>query len=282
MKQRARLALYSSMLLAFAAAAVLRLTGQFIPTPFGCGGGWLCSFGDPIGTALMTSRTGSGPIRLLQEAYYQLHAPLLFSVLILALCAVRAHALWRTRGASLPPQFAGFPLGIASLGALVYVLDTRMWVLVPFPLLEPPRVYAAICMLLALLLTEGSALLARRRGAHAPALAGEGVLPAATVTAAAAPAEPARRRPVWTVIAISSPVVGVLLVLLLFAAVAGADGFTGMAAMFLGILAFGLSLALGAVATVIAVARRERWPALQVLAFLVNFGVGVPLLLRFQ
>jgi hypothetical protein len=74
----------------------------------------------------------------------------------------------------------------------------------------------------------------------------------------------------------------VLLVLLLFAAVAGADGFTGMAAMFLGILAFGLSLALGAVATVIAVARRERWPALQVLAFLVNFGVGVPLLLRFQ
>lgn len=278
MKQRARLALYALMLAGFGAGAVFAISDQLIPNFSGCRD-WLCSLADPIGLALllMESGTESPGFQSVQHAYHRMHGTLVIAALLLALCAVRGRALWRTRGASLPPEFAGFPLGVASFGAVIYLLESNVWVVVPYPLLNPPRLYGTLSMLLALLLTEGSTLIAKRRAAQAPAhVAGEdGAVPEDRRARS-------RRRPIWTIAAVSSPAVGVLLTLLISVTVGRAGGYAGMAAMGLGMIAIAWGLACGAVATIVAVARRERWPALQVTAFLVNFGVGVPLLLKFM
>jgi hypothetical protein len=79
---------------------------------------------------------------------------------------------------------------------------------------------------------------------------------------------------VWTVLAVLLPFV-----------VAGAGwalaesmGKGSLAPVAVLLLSVAAGLALGAVATVIALMRRERWIPLQVVAFLLNFGTGFLLL----
>jgi hypothetical protein len=55
-------------------------------------------------------------------------------------------------------------------------------------------------------------------------------------------------------------------------------GFAVLEASALGIISIAIGSGLGAIATIVAVLRKERWVALQVVAFLLNFGFGLPLI----
>lgn len=269
---QARLLLYAAIVLGVGSAALYNLFAAF--TAYGrysCGGDWLCPFNDPLhGLLWWLALGGAGAAEALRSQYSELHGPALLALPLLALCARRAWALLRTRSPAVPPHFAGLPLALAVGGAALYLVGDRIWLLLPYPMLDPPRILGGFCMVLAFVGTELADLLAARTAR----------LPAPTTQPTVAARTGTRRRPVWSIAAVALPPALVLLSFGLAALVPAGGGGWGLFPIALVICGIVGGLALGAVATVVAAMRREPWPALQVAGFFLNFGVGLPLLLK--
>ena len=195
--------------------------------------------------------------------YTQWHGATFAATLILVLCVRRWRACRGDFTRLPPPSFHGFAFGIACVGLASMILGWLDAWRLTFPV--DPMNAGAMIAFVAFLTTElwpGSTLGAVAAGSPAAMPALEG-------------APRPRRRPIWTTLGLVLPAAIGLTAWFL------ADKTPGLAAVAVLLVGVVAGLGLGAIATVVAIVRRERWIPLQVLDALVNFGIGLPLLATF-
>lgn len=174
-----------------------------------------------------------------------------FAIVVLAVRRIRS--MRQSRSISAPLSFSGFPYGLAwAAVALVPVWLVLQAMVVPMVGSNPVVVSAFLAFVLAELphIRDSDKRAVRRDN--------QGYVPAAAVP---------RSRPRWTFLSIAFPLLGAGLL------VTAQFGGASLGSLALGFMALTVSCALGLVATVVAVARQERWVPAQVVGFLVNFGV---------
>ncbi len=273
---------YVALLAAFGAAAVVHLAVPPVrsalwamggPHPLAlmadCGFYPLCAFGDPPGSALRLflgdelPSPGAGPT--LRDRYAMAHGPWIVSLLIVALIVRRVRS-WRSSHRIDPPAaFDGFWFALAAVGLFLVPFGYLGGWMLTFYFMRDPIHFGVFVAFIALLVVELRWGRSPRAAPPEP-VAAEGV---------DAPTAIARRRPVWTLAAVLLPIGCPGIALL------GTSGVRGMGAVAIVLLAVVGGLVLGAISTVVAIVRKERWIPLQVLAFLMNFGVGLLLLGKF-
>ena len=177
------------------------------------------------------------------------------SLAIVVLAVRRIRWMRQSRSILAPLSFSGFPYGLTwAAVALVPVWLVLQAMVVPMVGSNPVVVSAFLAFVLAELPhIRDSDKRATRRDNQG------------SVAAAAAQ----RRRPTWTFLSIAFPVLGAGLLVTAQFAFGGAS----LGSLALGFIALTASCALGLAATIVAVARKERWIPAQVVGFLVNFGV---------
>lgn len=183
-----------------------------------------------------------------------LQSMLSFAVsLAIVVLAVRRIRSMRQSGSILAPlSFSGFPYGLAwAAVALVPVWLVLQAMVFPVVGSNPVVVSAFLAFALAELphIRDSDKRATRPDNGSVPVAAAQ------------------RRRPTSTFLSIAFPVLGAGLL------VTAQFGGASLGSFALGFMALTVSCALGLVATVVAVARKERWVPAQVMGFLVNFGV---------
>lgn len=275
--ERLRNMLYVVLLAGFGGAALVHLALSALATAMAAAGvatpAWL-GFGIPVPILQDFDDPPRRMIELLAPSprydagdagggllarYDSWHAPVLVLLAVAVLAVRRVRGWMRSRALAAPASFSGFIFGLGLVGMAVMLMgEIGGWRL--FHPIEPIAA-GAILGFVAFVAAE---LLSLRT---APAVPGA---PAAE----AGQFSRARRPPVWTVLAVALP----------FAiagggwALASSLGPGSLAPLAIALVAIAAGLAVGAVATVIALVRRERWIPLQVVAFLLNFGVGLLLM----
>jgi len=234
----------------------------------------LCRYDDPVSPVLeylvKTPSPTFAPVAevpfSLRYAFLAWYGPLVVALLTLVLVVRRLRGFWRDHRVSVPPSFAGFAYGLAILGVL---LDLLAWLRVGssfgFELFSSAGYSVGLgvgCLYLAFLITELSSLRADKQ------------------SKATEDAVPERARPIWGILALVVPLLGLGGAVAIFFALRGGDGFAVMAGASVGLVLVAAALGLGAIATMVAVFRKERWVALQVVGFALNVGIGLPLILH--
>lgn len=178
---------------------------------------------------------------------------------IAALAFRRANLMRQSARVSAPSSFSGFLLGLAWAALALLPVLLVLWSMA-FPV-DRGGAFVVFNVFLVFVLAELTDFRESRR--HAARSHTQIPGPAAEVL---------RRRPAWTFLAIAFPVLGAVIMVLLLQTVGMSLG-----TLAVGGIALTALCALGLAATVIAVARRERWVPAQAIGFVVNFGVTAAL-----
>jgi hypothetical protein len=177
------------------------------------------------------------------------------SLAIVVLAVRRIRSMRQSRSILAPLSFSGFPYGLTWAAVALVPVWLVLQAMV-FPVVGSNLV--VVSAFLAFVLAELPHI--RDSDKRATRRDNQGSVPAAAVP---------RSRPRWTFLSIAFPVLGAGLLVTAQFAFGGAS----LGSLALGFMALTVSCALGLVATVVAVARKERWVPAQVVGFLVNFGV---------
>lgn len=228
----------------------------------------VCDFDDPthriIERLLPMHHFSPGAETRVNFGLYYLRGagPLLTAALVAFLAVRRLLAFRRIRAPDPPASFAGFAFGLALFGFAVYAYGKSGHSGGIVIGLKDSWENGIMIVFVAFLVSELASFVGER---------------GQRVAADSAP----RRRPVWSVLAIVFPLLGVLAAAALWILSGGGrDGFAAMAILSGGAVMVLAGLGLGAAATLIAVIRRERWAPLQVVGFVLGFGIGLPSLLQ--